>query len=717
MPNLPKIIDESKKRFKLCQEAERHFREESLDDLRFRAGDQWPPSAKRRREEEKRPCLTLNVLPARERQILNDRRQNRTGVDVHPVDDKADVETAKVLKGMIRHIEYDSNADVAYDTADASQVRIGFGFIWVTTEFEGPDSFDQVIKIKRARNPFNFYLDPNYQEPDGSDANYGFMFTTLTKDEYEEQFPKGELAGVNDWNSVGDKDPDWISESGVRIVDYIYKEKKKDQLLLLQNPAGEKRAVKKSELPDDKIVEGEDGAKYLESPDGLRTIILNVRDVESEKIYWCTHNAVEILNKTEWPGKWIPIIPVLGDELDVDGERKLEGMVRHAKDAIRMKNAMASAQVEAIELAPKAPWLVAEGQIEPYKEIWATANTKNHAYLPYKPTTLSGQPVAPPERLIQEPAIRAITEASLQFADELKSITGINDAQLGRTSNEKSGTAINARKQQGELSNFHFADNSRRSKRHIGRILIDLIPKIYDTPRVMRIIGEDGTPDMVKINQPTGKTKPDGTPEVFQMGMGTYDVTADEGPSYQTKRLESAESIQALIAAEPGLLTILGDLFVKSLDFPYAQECAERIKKMLPEQLQDDKDKQPVPPQVQAKLQQYGQLIDQLTKVVNDQAEQLKSQTLVLESKERIAALQAETQLAINNSQLTSKEALQTMAEEMGHIHELLSHSREQAKIQQAGDIAGQDAQLQQDQMDQNAAMQDQPEQEAQPVS
>jgi Phage P22-like portal protein len=704
----PKEITESKKRFKLCQEAERKFRVEALDDLRFRAGDQWPGSAKRRREARNRPCLTLNVLPARERQILNDRRQNRTAIDVHPVDDNADIETAKILKGMIRHIEYDSNADVAYDRADASAVRMGFGAIRITTEFDGPDSFDQVIKIKSIRNAFNVYLDPSYQEPDGSDAEFGFQFTTYTKEEYKDEFPNSELASLDNWNSVGDKDPEWLSADSVRIVEYFYKESESDKLLLLQNPAGDKRTVKKSDLPDDEIEEDEDGT-YLKSSEGIRTPILNTRDMESETVYWCKHNAIELLEpKTVWPSKWIPLVPVLGDELDVDGERKLEGMIRHAKDAVRMKNAMASAQVEAIELAPKAPWIMAEGQNEGYEKMWETANTENYSTLIYKPKTIGSQVLGPPVRLVAEPAINAITEASLQFADELKSITGINDAQLGRTSNEKSGLAINARKEQGQLANFHFADNSRRAQRHVGRILIDLIPKIYDTPRVMRIIGEDGTPDMVKINQPTGKTTADGQPQIFDVRMGTYDVTVSTGPSYQTKRQESQDSMLQLINSEPTLLSIIGDLIVKNMDFPNSQEIAERMKKMLPPQLQDDKDAPPIPPQAQQKIQQYGQMIDQLTAHVNALTEQVKTKQAELESRERIAALQAETQLAINNSQLTSKEAIQGLVSEMEHVHELMGHMVEQRKIDQQGQIADQNAGLQQQQMSQDQQAQQQ---------
>lgn len=643
------IIQVALKRFKLCVEAERDIRTLALEDLRFRAGEQWPDNIKVQREREARPCLTINrVLPAI-RQVTNDQRQNRGGIKVSPVDDKADVDTAEVLQGVIRNIEYDSNADVAWDTAFDGAVTGGFGYVRVMTEYFEPNSFDQVLKIKRVRNPHMIYMDPSCQEADYSDAEFGFVTEWLTKEEYEAAYPKSELASMDDWESVGDHAPGWISAEGVRVVEYYYREKIADTLLLLQDPqTGEERGILKSALPDGEI------------PDGF--VQVDERETETVKVKWCKLNAVEILDETEWEDTEIPIVPVLGDELDIDGKRVLEGMVRHAKDPQRMLNYWKSAETEAIALAPRAPWVGAEGQFEGHPE-WATANSKSHAYLEYKPKDLAGQPVGPPIRNVAEPAVAAITNASLGAADDLKAVTQVYDAGLGQRSNETSGRGIVARQQQGQLGNFHYIDNLTRARRRVARILVRMIPKIYNTARILRVIGEDDTVKTVAVNQ---KTKHKGVERVFDLTTGRYDVIVHTGPGFATKRKEAVESMMGVITAAPELMNIFGDLVIKNMDWPGAQEIAERMKKMLPPQLQEGEDgEQPIPPAAQQKMEQYGQMIEALTKQLNQAKEQLQTKSLELGSRERIEEGKAQLELRVTQLKLDSQEAIAALKAEV----------------------------------------------------
>lgn len=639
-----KLLEGSKKRFKLCVDAEHKLRDAALADLKFRAGDQWDRQLKLQREAKGRPCLTINVLPARERQILNDLRQNRPAIKVHPVDDIGDPETAEVFQGIIRHIEYDSSADAAYDTAVASQVRGGFGYFEVCAEYENPFSMNQVLKIKRVRNPFLRYIDQACQETDYSDATYAFAFEDLTREEYEDQFPDSEMAGVNDWSSIGDSPSGWMSGDSIRVVQYWYIEQTKDSLLLLSD--GSQRL--RSELAD-----GELGDRTIKQ--GRDTLIPRVR--------WCKHNASEILDRGDWLGRWIPIIPVLGDELDVDGERILEGLVRHVKDAVRMANVMASSQMETIKLVPLSPWLVAEGQVEEYKQFWELANRDTLAYLPYKPTSLDGTPVPPPQRLVAEPAVRAITEARMQFNDDLKAITGIYDAQLGQRSNEISGRGILARQQQGQIGNFHFADNLTRALKHLGRILVDLIPKIYDTPRVLRIIGVDGSQKTVLVNGhmlPADDPRATKAKHIYDLGAGTYDVTMDSGPSFQTKRLEAvASQVETMKTIGPQLAPMFLDLVAKNMDWPGADEWAKRAKKLLPQGIaDDDEEQQPIPPQAQQMLQQQGQMVQQLTQAVHGLQDKLDSKLPEIESRERIEMRKLEVQVLIAEIEARTQESL-----------------------------------------------------------
>jgi hypothetical protein len=645
-----KILAEAKKRFELCQEAERELRGIMLDDLKFRAGEQWDEDIKNRRKAQRKPCLTINVLPAREKQILNDLRQNRPAIKVSPVDDKADPETAEVLQGIIRHIEYDSSADAAYDTAAASAVRTGRGWLRVITEYEEAGSERQVIKIKRILNPFQVYIDPTCQEADYSDARYGFLFEWLTKEEFEREYPDSKLVddGLAEWKTIGDSEAPWMTNEGIRICEYFYfdyEDKKKR------------------------------GKSYRQPV-----------------IKWCKFTCEEILEKTTWPGKWIPLVPVLGDELDVDGKRILEGMVRHTKDPIRMQNVMASEEISAIALAPKAPFIAAAGQTEQYPE-WQTANTENHAVLRYNPSDIGGKLLPPPARNVAEPAIQAITEARMHFVDDLKAVTGIYDAQLGARSNEQSGKAIGARKQQGEISNFHFADNVTRALKFLGLQLIDLIQKVMTGPQVARIIGEDDTQKIVHVNQqpPQGGKQQ----RAFQLGVGRYDVTVSSGPSYQTKRQEAVESIIELTRAYPQMAQVAGDLLVGMMDWPNHEKVAERLRKLLPPQVLDDDGSDPKQQvaKLKAQMNAMSQQHDQMTQVIQQQTDIIKGKQVEAQSRENIAHMQELSKLSIVKMQeatklsvaqiSASKDANQLFAEkEMQQyqlLHDVASQGMDQA--------------------------------------
>jgi hypothetical protein len=395
------ILKTAKSRFQLAVEAESEIRPLALDDLKFSAGEQWPEDVKQSRELDRRPCLTINRLPQSIHQLTNDQRQNRPSIKVSPIDDKADIDTAKIYQGIIRHIEYSSDADTAYDKAFESAVRGGFGYFRIVTEYCDPMSFNQDIKIKQIRNPFTVYLDPNYQKPDGSDANWGFIVEDIPHDEYKAQYPKSKLASMEDWQSVGDQQAYWASSTTYRIAEYFYKEVTETKLLLLSD----KSVITEKEMKDE-LASGM-------WPEGLTVVAERMSMLPSIK--WCKLNGVEVLEKTDWLGRWIPIIPVLGEELDIDGKRILSGITRHAKDPQRMYNYWASAETETIALAPRAPFIGVEGQFEGHEAEWRTANVRNHAFLQYKPKSLGGVLAPPPQRNAYEPPVQAITHLEIDL--------------------------------------------------------------------------------------------------------------------------------------------------------------------------------------------------------------------------------------------------------------------------------------------------------------
>jgi hypothetical protein len=498
-------------------------------------------------------------------------------------------------------------------------------------------SFDQDIKIKRIVDPLSVYIDPYAVEPDRSDMRFGFLnVSKYTKKEFTRLWPQAEASQHDEMWSDG-ATGGWASKDEIRVVDYYFKETNKQTICQLSDGSTILKETLKHAFPDLKIEKGAEVAPGA--------TITNMRETEVSVVRWAKINGNEILEETEWAGKYIPIVPVLGDELVIDGTLVLEGIVRFAKDPQRQYNFMASATTETIGLAPKAPFIAQEGQLEGHEIEWQNANRNNYSVLTYKGVSLAGQAVPPPQRQTFEPAVQATTMAMMQAAADLRSVTGVQSAALGERSNEKSGLAIQERANQSQSSNYHYGDNLTRSLRYTGLILLDLVPKIYDAERAVRIIGEDGTQEVRQIGQPPdpqANQQLAAVERIYDLGVGKYDVTISTGPSYQTKRQEAVDTQLQLIKVDPQLLPIIGDILVGNMDIPGATEMAERLKKMLPPQLQDNGQSDPnIPPQVQQQLaelmQQHQQLTQALTSAQDDLERKTSEKAMELESKERIA--------------------------------------------------------------------------------
>jgi len=589
------ILTVARSRMNTAMTAFSQTREDELDDLRFYAGSpdnqwQWPADVLQTRGAVQgqtinaRPCLTINKLPQHVHQVTNEQRMNRPGIKVIPADDEADVDVAEVFNGVIRHIEYISDADVAYDTACENQVSYGEGYIRLLTEYCDEDTFDQDIKIGRIRNSFSVYMDPLIQDPTGADAKWCFVTEDLPKAEYERMYP--DAAPISTLMSLGVGDQSiaqWIGENTIRIAEYFYIEYEKQTLNLYP---GNQTAF--SGTPEDKTLRMMFG-KPIRS-----------READRKKVKWCKINGYDILEEREWAGAYIPVVRVVGNEFEVDGQMYVSGLVRNAKDAQRMYNYWVSQEAEMLALAPKAPFIGYGGQFEGYEQQWKTANTNNWPYLEVNPDVTDGQgAVLPlPQRAQPPMASSGLLQAKAGAAEDIKSATGQYNASLGMTSNERSGKAILARQREGDIGTYHYVDNLARAIRHIGRQLVDLIPKIYDTERIARIIGEDGEPSTVKMNpmqeEPVKRiVDQEGVliEKIYNPAVGKYDVRVITGPGYATKRQEALESMAQLLQGNPQLWQVAGDLFVKNMDWPGAQDLAKRFKKTIdPKVLADEDD-------------------------------------------------------------------------------------------------------------------------------
>lgn len=645
MPKQDEILSAARERMSLCVDSESTNRTNALDDLNFLAGEHWPAEAKRQRESEGRPCITVNKLPAFLRQVTNDQRQNTPGIKVHPVDSGADVETAEVLQGMIRHIEYDSNADVAYDTAVNSAAACGIGYFRILTEYESPDSFDQVIRFRRERNALNVYIDPYSREPDGSDMRFAFITDTMSKDEFKRQYPKATATDGMALAGIGDSAGHWMPEGQVLVAEYYWIDEQPAKLMLLSDGS----TVYEKDLNTEGL-----------AASGVS--VVNERSTTRRVVRWAKITGCDVLAEAEIPCYWIPVFPVTGEELDVGGKVVRKGMVRDAKDPSQMYNYWITSATEEVALRPKIPFIGAEGQFEVDKAKWATANARSYPYIQYKPVAVGGQIAPPPQRQamadIPVGALAMLSHAS----DDIKGTTGIHDASLGARGNETSGRAILARQREGDLSNFHFTDNLNRAVRHAGRCIIDMIPKIYDTPRVVRIRGEDESMSAAQINQL--EIGEDGIQRVLNdLSVGRYDVTVSAGPSYTTQRQEAAEGMSQLAQAYPPLMQAAGDLVVGNMDWPGADDIAERLKRTIPPQIvgQDDEG-QPIPPEVQAQMQQMQQMLEQAQQQLQEAQSGVAKARIDAESRVAVAQINAQSRQDVEELKGMVQMLLQRMA-------------------------------------------------------
>ena len=591
-------------------------REAARDDIKFRAGEQWPETVKAQRERDKRPCLTVDKLNQYVRQIVNDGRQNRPSIKVRPVDSSADVATAEVFQGIVKHIEDRSGADAAYDTALDGAATCGFGYFRVLTEYVGDESFDQEIVIRRIRNSLSVMIDPDSQEADGSDMKYAFVIEEMSKDDFKEKYP-----GKYPTDFASDKDyGDWFGDH-VRIVEYWRVEEEERELV---------------QLADGKILSRDSLDELKATIPDIENEIIETRMVPKRTVKYCKVSGNDFLEEEkDWPGKYIPIMTVWGNEIDIEGKVTHSGIIRPGKDPQRLYNYSRSAFAERVALTPKAPWVAAEGQVENYEDEWATANTDNHSVLRYTPTSLNGTPVPPPQR-INASDVPAGFAQDMQISEhDIQGAIGMYAASLGAPSNERSGKAIMARQREGDVGTFHYHDNLNRAIRYCGTVLIDLIPKIYNSSRVIRILGYDGTPGEASIDPNTASASQKmGVGMVYNLGVGTYDVSLDTGPSYTTMRQESAAAMTEMVQANPALMQIAGDLIVKAMDWPGAQELADRLKLTLPPEIQQaerDRKSGTVSPEI-AQMQNE-------VKIAMEQKDQLMEQAVA-----KIEELTAEVQ-------------------------------------------------------------------------
>ena len=697
MPKYQTDIAEARKRYSAARSAWSEIHKDAALDLQMVSGDQWEAVVRNaRREAGNKPVLTFNQEHIFVQQLENEVRMNRPSIHVNPNDDPATEETAEFFEGKIREIQYRSQADVAYDHAVGCSGSCGLGFIRISVDYCGKQTFDQDAKIERVLDPLSVFFDPSAVRPDFSDAKYCFVRVPMPWSEYRARFRKSQFQGFDDYLStwsagtMSDDDGDWATEDHIMLAEYWKVEESSRTLVLLRST-------------------GETG--YADEPgfddpdDYLRT-----RQETQRKIVMCLMNGQEVLEETEWDGEWIPIVPVLGREMIVKGKRKFLSLVRFVHDSQRLLNASRSGEAEALGMAVRADWSGPTGSFKSMQNAIRSGNLANLRIVEWDPVIEpnTNQVMPPPKREQYEPAIQALSQVSMQVSDDMRKGVGYTDAVLAPSAqNDLSGKAIQKRVQQQSLTNFHFGDNLTRAQWHIGRILIDLISKKFDTPRRTRIVGEDmRTSDVAH----TTYRNDDGSIDYVDgvnpqdhhvVNDGSYSVIVTTGPSYDTRRDETFQFMQGIVQAVPNMFPVIGPVMFKYSNAPGSAEIVKVLTAVAPPAVQAIlSENQPDEAQMQQQLMMAMQQNQQLKGAMQAALQQLRAKVMEQQTKLQIAAMDNETKLKVAtiNAQAGLAEqgmksdheaALAIAANEMEAIDRMLGmlHESEMAPVPQSQPI------------------------------
>lgn len=636
----PALMEKIRERYEYCVDSWRDVREAARIDMCYVIGDPWSstPELSRERDRRKkasRPCLSLDELGQYLNQRIGDVRSNKRAIKVSPWGDGADEKTAELRSNVIRRIESDSKAQAAYTTAFEGALQRGYGFFRIDKAYVDPMSMDMELLIKRIPNPDSVYIDPDFKEADASDMRYAFVVEEVPKETYKARWSDAEeIDFPEDAISLH---PNWVREDSVQIAEYWAVEEKTATLLVYGDPfQPSKGVIGRDNLKGAKV---QDGLIVFET--GMTLDILTDRKTQIKEIYKRITNGIQILEETEWEGQWIPIIPVFGKEVwyesPTGSKRIFESLIRKAREAQLLFNYYASCEQEVIGQIPKIPWIGYEGQFGPE---WETANTVPKAYLQVKatlPDVTGATPLPLPTRNVWEPPIQALNLGKQDAKRSIQNSMGMYNASVGRTDSAgKSGVAIKALDQQSDQGNYHFLDNHDRALEHAGRILDDMFPYVYDTPRQIGVKDAQDKDDIVTVNAPS--TAKNGSPQELRLDKGKHVVSISVGPSYQTQREEASDFMQGL-SQVPEIYARVADLDIKMRQLgPYGDEMAKRLTPA--DVLAAEKVN---PQQLQQQLQQSQAMIETMKQQLEKLTQERESKVLEIESKEKIALAEIES--------------------------------------------------------------------------
>jgi hypothetical protein len=579
-----KILQEAKDNFKRWQDWEVDFRSRYIADVKFANADsdngwQWPQDLRADREANKRPALTINKVGRLGAMITNDASENKPAITIKPTGNESSYKSALVYEGLVRDIEYKSAAVNIYDDCSISQVEGGIAYFRVVTKFVDDNepkldetAFNQEIRLEPVRDHLGVFLDCDIKQKDGSDALWGGVFDDMPIKEFEKLNPDidmAEVAGQTIFHE--DEGETWLKEDSIRLAEYYRIVQSDDEIYWVEDEQGKSEVFRASEAPKN--------FKQALVPGKFKK-----RKTITRKLEWYKIAGNQIIDRKVLKGRYIPLVRVVGIEKIIDGKLERKGYIRAMKDPQRMFNYNASGEVEGVAVQTKTPWVGPAAAFEGNEAAWNNANTQNAAYLTYKHLDADGNPLPAPQRLEPPKSIDGFIQGMAMADNQMAMVGGREDAALGREGQEKSGVAISQRQRQGDIANSIWLKNLAVALCYAGRIIVDLVPHIYDTRRVIQIMGLDGVQSKVTVD-PTAEDayqevkEQDVVNVMFNPTVGKYEVQSAPGPAYATQRQEAWNAFVTIVSRAPDLISKIGDLMFRSADFPLADKIAERLRR------------------------------------------------------------------------------------------------------------------------------------------
>jgi hypothetical protein len=653
------ILTLAKKQYERLCEKDAQNRANQAADIKFiwQQETQWTKEERAFRGKD--PCMTFPQFKQFIAQVVNDQRQSRPGIRIHPADGAATKEVAEIYQGVVRGIEVGSQAEAVYDWGYLHAVAGGRGYWRIVSEYESPKSFNQKLVIKKIADPLSVRLSLDYTEPDGADRSHGFVEEVLTKDEFEAKYPD---AKPLNWGS----DNKWYPKDGeVIVADYYKRVLEMRALVELMDGS----VVYDDELPPDAMIATDPDGKPIR------------RECEHYRVEWYTlAGGEQILATHEWPGSIIPVVCAMGDETVIDGDKVYQGLIAQAKDTQRLFNFGMSQQAIHLALTPRAPYVGPAAAFAGHKE-WETANTETWSYLPYEHVDAEGKPIPGPTRSAPATPDSGWLNWTQQMQGMMKSIIGMYENTLGMRGGETSGKAITAREKQGDTATFHYLDNHARAISLTGRILVECIPTYYSTERQVQTVGQDGTAKMQKINEQQLNIDGEWRPaQDSDLTRGQYAVTVDSGPTYATKKQEAAELTMQLVQAYPPIMQWAGDLVIGLQEIPDVDLIVERMKLSLPPPVQEmmaakDAGENPEVARMQAQMKQMAEQFQGQMQQMQQQMQQVAGENQQLKAS-------TEASVAASNARVEQSRA-SVAAEETKGMVEQMKAMNERMKIQE----------------------------------